>query len=89
MKIDCWLPSDEEDKAKPCSKIEFLLITLIYICSLYKARIYLDFHQEWMECMEHNLITPIWTSYHSISDCVHFNISYENYVEDSAGSRAF
>ena len=81
MKIDCWLPSDEEDKAKPCSKIEFFLIKLIRICGLYKARIYLDFNQEWMECMEHNLFTPIGTSYHSISDCVHFDVSHENSVE--------
>lgn len=89
MKIDCWLPSDEEDKAKPCRKIEFFSITLIHRCGLYKARIYLDFNQDWMECIEHNLITLIWTSYHLISDCVHFDISHENFVVHSAGSRTF
>ena len=28
---------------------------------IYVASIYLDFHEEWMECTERNLITRVWT----------------------------
>ena len=70
-------PQMKEIRQSPVhSKIEFFLITLIRIWGFYKTRIYLDFHQEWMECMEHNLITPIGTSYHLISDCVHFEFCW-------------
>ena len=38
---------------------------LLRMRHIYVASICLDFHWEWMECTEHNLIMRIWTSYHS------------------------
>ena len=41
---------------------------LLRMRHLYVVRIHLDFHYEWMECTECNLIMRVWTFYHSKSD---------------------
>ena len=37
------------------------------------SQLYLDFHKKWMECTKMNLITRVWTFFHSLSDHARFD----------------
>ena len=63
---------------------------LLRMRGMYVASSRWDFHWEWMECTKRNLITRIWTFYHSSSERACFNhLPCETYAKHSVWAKAF